>query len=241
MANVEVVDKALEQSRALIPELENLHKEFLEQLKSIKSDYENSKRVNKLVKQDIERYINALPKIYPFTGAPDGARFVKRCAETAKTRRNHELLLKIVEESDPHSWDAFDQIDFGIVLGFNLCRFDDEQVSLIASNAIAIMHKTFELASRCIQIASETIDKLENDGSLDNEIVEKFKTTMMQMQITAQLLKNGIDDSKKDHYGQLYSFASSLLTSLVPSFETIYFGVIFLHGCYAHIIDKRIG
>ena len=94
-------DKALEQSSALIPELKNLRQEVVEQLKAIKSAFENSNRVNKLVKQDIERYINALPKIYPLFEGPDGARFLKRCAETAKTRRHHEVLLKIAEELDP--------------------------------------------------------------------------------------------------------------------------------------------
>ena len=241
MSNVEVVDKALEQSSALIPELKNLRQEVVEQLKAIKSAFENSNRVNKLVKQDIERYINALPKIYPLFEGPDGARFLKRCAETAKTRRHHEVLLKIAEELDPAHLDAIDPNDFDIVLGFNLCRFDEEQVSLIVSNALAIMNKTLELASRYIQIASETIDKLEDDGSLDDDIVEKFKTSIMQIKAMSQLLKKDIDESQNEHYGQLYCLASKLLTSQVSKFATIYLCVIFIHGCYAHIIDKRIG
>ena len=241
MSNVEVVDKAIEQSSALITEFKNLRQEFVEQFRSIKTAFDNSKRVNKLVKQDIERYFNALPKIYPFTDGPDGARFLKRCAETAKTRRNHEVLLKIAEEINPFNLDDIDPTDFEIVLGINLCRFDDEQVSLIASNAFAIINKTLELTSRYIQIASETIDKLEDNGSLDDEIVEKLKSTLMQIEAMAQFLKKDIDDSKKDHYGQLYSLASRLLSTQVPKFDTIYLGVHVMHGCYAHIIDKRIG
>lgn len=241
MANVEVVDKAIEQSSVLIPELNNLRQEVIEQLKAIKSAYENSKRVNKLVKQDIERYLNALPKIYPLFDDPDGARFLKRCVETAKTRRNHEVLLKIAEDLNPDNLDAIDPNDFDLVLGFNLCRFDDEQVSLIASNALAIMNKTFELASRCIQIASDTIDKLEDDGSLDDEIVAHLKSTIMQIKTMAQSLKKDIDSSQKEHYGQPHSLASTLLTAQVSKFATIYLCVILINGCYGRIIDKRIG
>ena len=241
MANVEIVAKAVEQSSVLVSKIDSIREELIEQLKAIKSDYENSNRVNKLVKQDIERYFNAMAQMSPETNTPERVSFLKRCSEKAKTKRNHEVLLKIVDKCDSSSLAELKQEDFKIVLGINLCRFDEEQVSLIVSNALAIMNKTLELASRYIQIASETIDKLEDDGSLDDDIVKKFKTSIMQIKAMSQLLKKDIDSSQNEHYGQLYCLASKLLTSQVSKFATIYLCVIFIHWCYAHIIDKRIG
>ena len=234
MTNVEIVAKAVEQSSVLVSKIDSIREELIEQLKAIKSDYENSKRVNKLVKQDIERYFNAMAQMSPETNTPARANFLKRCSEKAKTKRNHEVLLKIVDKCDSSSLAELKQEDFKIVLGINLCRFDDEQVTQISSAIAKIVTKAINICEHCVE--TETFKKLEDEGNIDGQVVDQLEHIFMNLVNTTLVLEQMNKFSLDEHYGQLYTFSSSFLTDLVNTFITIYAGIHYMHESFAKLI-----
>lgn len=238
MANVEIVDKAVEQSSVLVSKIDSIREELIDQLKAIKSDYENSKRVNKLVKQDIERYFNAMAQMSPETNTPERVSFLKRCSEKAKTKRNHEVLLKIVDKCDSSSLAELKQEDFKIVLGINLCRFDDEQVTKISSAIAEIVTKAVNICELCVEVGTETFKKLEDEGNIDRHVVDQLEHIFMNLVNTTLVLEQTNKFSLDEHYGQLYTFSSVYLTDLVNTFITIYAGIHYMHECFAKLINN---
>lgn len=238
MANIEVVAKAVEQSSDLVSKIDSIREELIEQLKAIKSDYENSKRVNKLVKQDIERFFNALAQMYPETNTSRGASFFKCCREKAKTKRNHEVLLKIVDKCDSSSLAELKQEDFKIVLGINLCRFDDTQVTQISSAIAKIVTKAVNICELCVDISTETFKNLEDEGNIDGQVVDQLEHILMNLVNTTLVLGQTNKFSPDEHYGQIYTFSSVYLTDLVNTFITIYAGIHYMHESFAKLINN---
>lgn len=238
MANVEIVAKAVEQSSVLVSKIDSIREELIEQLKAIKSDYENSNRVNKLVRQDIERYFNAMAQMSPETNTPERVSFLKRCSEKAKTKRNHEVLLKIVDKCDSSSLAELKQEDFKIVLGINLCRFDDTQVTQISSAIAKIVTKAVHICELCVDISTETFKNLEDEGNIDGQVVDQLEHILMNLVNTTLVLGQTNKFSPDEHYGQLYTFSSVYLTDLVNTFITIYAGIHYMHECFAKLINN---
>ena len=235
MSNVEIVAKAVEQSSVLVSKIDSIRQEFIEHLKTIKSDYENSNRVNQHVEQDIERYFNAMTEMSPENNTPERVSFLKRCSEKAKTKRNHEVLLNIIDKRDSSSLAEVKQEDFKIVLGINLCRFEYAKVCQISTETANIRRKAINICGLCVEIGTETFKKLEDEWDIDGQVVNQLKRIFLNIVKATLVNMEDHEVPPDEQYGQFYAFSSGYLTDLVIDFLTIYAGVHYVHEYFAKL------